>query len=134
MESVIVIIVSAFALYYLSLKQDHMAGQMFADAFDRFERRYNDITYSCHDATVVRKLITGSINLPLVPSVNYTARALCLTDQGNWFWFDASIQWMKLSSTSITPATSEQASDALKDAPEILERYFPDNNQANTSA
>ena len=131
MESVVLIAISVFILYYLSLKQDRMANDMFAEVFDRFERRYNNVTYSCQDATVVKKKVFSLISAPVVPSVNYSVRALCLTEKGDWFWFDASIQLMKLNHSCITPATPEEASEALKDDPECLRRYFPDNNHAN---
>ena len=131
MESVLLIAVSAFALYYLSLKQDHMADIMFAEAFDRFERRYNNVTYSCHESTVVKKKVFGFPNLPCIPSINFAVRALCLTESGNWFWFDANIRLLKISSSRITPATSQEASEALKDDPECFSRYFSDNNPAN---
>ena len=125
MESVLVIILGAFALYYLSLKQDQAAENLIGEAFDRFERIYNSITYSCHDATVVQKSIYSAVAIPLIPSPNYDAKALCRTEDGHWFWFNASIRYMKLSHTSITPTTQTEAEEALKDEPEILQRYFP---------
>ncbi len=125
MESVLVIILGAFALYYLSQKQDQAAESLIGEAFDRFERIYNSVTYSCHDATVVRKSIHSAIAIPLVPSPNYNAKALCRTEEGHWFWFDASIRYMKLNRTSITPTTQDEALEALKDDPESLQRYFP---------
>ncbi|MET4694886.1 hypothetical protein [Endozoicomonas lisbonensis] len=131
MESVILIAISAFALYYLSLKQDHMADTMLAEAFDRFERRYNNVTYSCHESTVVKKKLFSFPDVPCIPSINFNVRALCLTESGDWFWFDASIRLMKIHSTSITPATSQEASEALKDDPECFSRYFSDKKPAN---
>ena len=131
MESVILIAVSAFALYYLSLKQDHMANAMFAEAFDRFERRYNNVTYSCHDSTVVKKQFFSFPGLLCIPAINFSVRALCLTEDGDWFWFDAKIRFIKIHSTSITPASNQEASEALKDDPERFSRYFSDNNPAN---
>ena len=131
MESVVLIVISAFVLYYLSLKQDHMADNMFGEAFNRFERRYNNVTYSCPNSTVVKKKVFSLISAPIIPSINYSVRALCLTEKGDWFWFDANIRFMKLKHTSITPATREEASKALKNDPECLQRYFPDNNHAN---
>lgn len=129
MESFILIVVSFLALYYLSKKQDQMANKLIGEEFSRFERRYNDVTYSCHDATVVRKQINSALPLPLIPATSYFARALCLTEDGHWFWFDASIRRMKLDRTSITPTTDEEALNALKDDPEVLSRYFPDSDQ-----
>ena len=129
MESFILIVVSIFALYYLSQKQDHMANRMFGHEFNRFERIYNNVTYSCPDATVVSKQITSAIPLPLIPSIGYSARALCLTEDKHWFWFDATIRRMKPGQTSITPITPEEAFAALKDDPENLNRYFPTQDQ-----
>ncbi|AMO56053.1 hypothetical protein GZ77_04300 [Endozoicomonas montiporae] len=131
MESVILIAISAFALYYLSLKQDYMANLMFAEAFERFERRYNNVTYTCQDSTVVKKKLFSFPNLPCIPSVNFSVRALCLTENNEWFWFDASIRLMKVHSTCITPVTNEEASEALKDDPECFSRYFSDKEPAN---
>lgn len=125
MESILVIICCALALYYLTQKQDRAAETLIGEAFDRFERIYNSVTYSCQNATVVRKSLYSTIALPLIPSPNYKARALCLTEEGNWFWFDASIRYMKLRYTRITPTTEVEALEALKDDPEILQRYFP---------
>ena len=129
MESFILIVVSIMALYYLSKKQDQMASQLIGGEYERFERRYNNITYSCQDATLVRRQINSAMPLPLIPSTSYYARALCLTEDGHWFWFDASIRRMKLDRTSITPTTDEEAFNALKDEPEILSQYFPDSEQ-----
>ena len=134
MESVIILFICALALYQLSLRQDKMAERMIADTFDRFERRYNEVTYSCPYATVVRKKIHGFPSMPLVPSVNYTARALCLTENNDWFWFDAGIRNMKLCSTAITPSNPSEASKALSDDPEILKHYFPKEKEADTKA
>ncbi|WP_263079681.1 hypothetical protein [Endozoicomonas sp. Mp262] len=129
MESILVMIFCALALYYLSRRQDQVAESLIGEEFDRFERIYNSVTYSCHDATVVRKSLHSSVALPIVPSPNYHARALCLTEEGHWFWFDASIRYMKLSHTRITPTTQDEALEALKDDPEILQRYFPNFGQ-----
>lgn len=129
MESFILIAVSLLALYYLSQKQDQMATRMIGEEFNRFERIYNNINYSCQDATVVKKQINSAMPLPLIPATSYYARALCLTQEGNWFWFDASIRRMKLDRTSITPTSDEEAFNALKDDPETLRRYFPDSDQ-----
>ncbi|KEQ18045.1 hypothetical protein [Endozoicomonas numazuensis] len=132
MESIIILFICGLALYQLSLRQDKMAEQMVAQSFNRFERRYNNVTYSCLDATVVKKQLHGFPSVPLVPSVNYTARALCLSDNNHWFWFDASIRNMKLCSTSITPVSLAEASDALSCDPEALSQYFP--KKKNTKA
>lgn len=129
MESFILIAVSFLALYYLSQKQDQMANRMIGEEFTGFERIYNNVTYSCHDSTVVRKQINSAMPIPLIPSTSYYARALCLTEDGHWFWFDASIRKMKLDRTSITPTSDEEAYNALKDDPETLRRYFPDSDQ-----
>lgn len=129
MESFILIVVSIFALYYLSQKQDHMANRMFGHEFNRFERIYHNVVYSCPDATVVSKRITSAMPLPLIPSISYSAKALCLTEDKHWFWFDATIRRMKLDQTSITPITSEEAFAALKDDPENLNRYFPTHDE-----
>ncbi len=129
MESFILIVVSFLALYYLSKKQDQMANQLIGEIFDRFERRYNNITYSCHDATVVRKQMNSGMPLPLIPSTSYYVRALCQTEEGHWFWFDASIRRMKLDRTSITPSSDKEAFNALKDDPEAQRQYFSDSDQ-----
>ena len=129
MESFILIAVSVLALYYLSQKQDQMANRMIGEEFSRFERIYNNINYSCQDSTVVRKQINSAMPIPLIPSTSYYARALCLTKEGHWFWFDASIRRMKPDRTSIIPTTDEEAYNALKDDPETLRRYFPDSDQ-----
>ena len=129
MESFILIIVSFLALYYLSKKQDHMASHLIGEEYSRYERRYNNITYSCPEATVVRKQINSAMPLPFIPSTSYYARALCLTEEGHWFWFDASIRRMKLDRTSITPTSDEEAFKALKDDPEVIQQYFPDSDQ-----
>ena len=129
MESFILIVVSFLALYYLSKKQDQMANKLIGEEFNRYERRYNNVTYCCPEATVVRRQVNSAMPLPLVPSTSYYARALCLTGDGHWFWFDASIRRMKMDRTSITPTTDEEALKALKDDPETLNRYFPDSDQ-----
>ena len=126
MESIILIFIGLFALYYLSLKQDRMADTMFAETFDRFERRYNNVTYSCQASTVVKKKLFSFPGVPCFPSTNYYVRALCLTEHSDWFWFDADIRLMKLKTTRLTPASSQEASEALKDDPECLRRYFSD--------
>ncbi|MGI9279294.1 MAG: hypothetical protein ACR2PX_06655 [Endozoicomonas sp.] len=134
MESIIILLLCGLALYQLSRRQDKMAEQMIAQTFNRFERRYNDVTYSCLDAIVVKKQLHGFPSVPLVPSVNYTARALCLSDNNNWFWFDASIRNMKLCSTGITPASQPEACDALSSDPEMLNQYFPEKKDNKAKA
>ncbi|WP_448216729.1 hypothetical protein [Endozoicomonas sp. 2B-B] len=134
MESVIILFLCGLALYQLSLRQDKMAEQLIAQTFNRFERRYNDITYSCLNSTVVKKQLHGFPAVPLVPSVNYTARALCYSENKNWFWFDASIRNMKLYSTSITPVSQPEACDALSSDPEVLSQYFPENKSNESKA
>ncbi len=129
MESFILIVASIFALYYLSQKQDLMATKMFGHEFNRFERIYHNTTYSCQNSTVVRKQITSGMPLPFIPSTSYSVRALCLTEDKHWFWFDAGIHRMKLNRTSITPTDSKEAFNALKDDPEILHRYFSNHDQ-----
>ncbi|WP_419536011.1 hypothetical protein [Endozoicomonas sp.] len=129
MESFILIVASIFALYYLSQKQDIMANKMFGHEFNRFERIYQNVTYSCQNSTIVRKQLVSGMPLPFVPSTSYSVRALCLTEDKNWFWFDASIRRMKLHRTSITPTNSKEAFNALKDDPEILHRYFSNHDQ-----
>ena len=129
MESFILIAASVFALYYLSQKQDLMAHKMFGNEFNRFERIYRNITYSCQNSTVVRRRMVSSISLPFIPSTSYSVRALCLTEDNHWFWFDASISRMKLNRTSITPTDPKEAFNALKDDPETLHRYFSNHNQ-----
>ncbi|WP_062268762.1 hypothetical protein [Endozoicomonas arenosclerae] len=134
MESVIILFLCGLALYQLSLRQDKMAEQMIGQTFNRFERRYNDITYSCLDAIVVKKQLHGFPSVPLVPSVNYTVRALCLSESKHWFWFDASIRNMKLCSSSITPASLQEACDALSNDPEVLSQYFPEKKENKAKA
>ncbi len=134
MESVFVIILGAFALYYLSERQDKAAEQLIGDAFDRFERIYNGVKYACMDSTVVLRSLHRNIALPLVPSPNYSVRALCRTEEGHWFWFDAEIHYLKLKHTRITPSSGEEALEALKDTPEILQHYFPEYNNQQQSA
>lgn len=129
MESFLLIAISVFALYYLSQKQDQMADAMIGSEFTRFERIYHNVTYSCQDATVVRKQLVSAMPLPMIPSTRYDAKALCLTEEGHWFWFDASIRRMKTHRTSITPVSSEEALNALKDDPEIVQRYFSNSDQ-----
>lgn len=129
MESFILIAVSFLALYYLSQKQDQMADRMIGEQFIGFERIYNNVTYSCHDSTVVRKQINSAMPVPLIPSTSYYARALCVTEDSHWFWFDASIRKMKPDRISITPTSDEEAYQALKDDPEMLRRYFPDSDK-----
>ena len=129
MESFILIVAGAVILYYLSQKQDLMADWMFGLEFDRFERIYQNVTYSCHDAIVVRKQMNSAMPLPFIPSTGYTVRALCLTEDKHWFWFDAGIRRMKLDRISITPTTPKEAFQALKDNPEILHQYFSEQDQ-----
>lgn len=134
MESVILLIISAVVLYHLNQKQDRIAERLIAEAFNRFERRYNNITYSCPDAKVVRKQILGSPSFMLVPSINYTARALCLSEENDWFWFDCNIQNMKICSTGITPCSAKEASEALKDDQETWQQYFPGTKEEKTES
>ncbi|WP_066016413.1 hypothetical protein [Endozoicomonas atrinae] len=129
MESFILIVASIFALYYLSQKQDIMANKMFGHEFNRFERIYHNTTYSCQNSTIVRKQLISGMPLPFIPSTSYSVRALCLTEDKHWFWFDASISRMKLNRTSITPTDAKDAFNALKDDPEILHRYFSNHDQ-----
>ncbi len=129
MESFILIAASVFALYYLSQKQDLMAHKMFGNEFNRFERIYHNITYSCQNSTVVSKRMVSKMPLPFIPSTSYSVRALCLTEEKHWFWFDASISRMKLDRTSITPTDAKEAFNALKDDPETLHRYFSNHDQ-----
>ncbi|WP_330925745.1 hypothetical protein [Candidatus Sororendozoicomonas aggregata] len=134
MESLLVIILGVFVLHYLSQRQDQAAEKLIGGAFDRFERIYNGVKYACLDATVVRRSLHREIALPLVPSPNYSARALCRTEEGDWFWFDSEIRFMKLKHTRITPCSKKEALEALKDTPEILQHYFPDCNKQQQSA
>ncbi|WP_257284612.1 hypothetical protein [Endozoicomonas sp. SESOKO1] len=129
MESFILIVAGIFALYYLSQKQDNMADKMLGHEFNRFERIYHNITYSCQNATIVRKQLTSGMPLPFIPSTTYSVKALCLTEDKHWFWFDASIRHMKMDRTSITPTNAKEAFNALKDDPEILHRYFSNHDQ-----
>ena len=129
MEGFILIVASIFALYYLSQKQDITADRMFGHEFNRFERIYQNITYSCQNSTIVRKQLTSEMPLPFIPSISYSVKVLCLTEDKNWFWFCASIQRMKLHRTSITPTNAKEAFNALKDDPEILHRYFSNHDQ-----
>ncbi|PJE80411.1 hypothetical protein CI610_00594 [invertebrate metagenome] len=133
MESFIILAICVFGLYYFSQIQDRIADTMFGDTFDRFERIYNNVCYSCHDAVVVQKFVSGNMPLPFVPSFSYSARVLCYNETGHWFWFDARIQLMKIKQTSITPAACEEAREALKDDPESCKRYFPGNNQQQST-
>ncbi len=128
MESFVLMLVCSLALYYLSKKQDQMASSMFGEEYGRFERIYDHVSYSCYESTVVRKQMTSAIPVPVIPSLSYSAKALCLTADGHWFWFDAGIRYMKIHRSSITPTTDEEALNALKDDPEILQRYFPNSN------
>ena len=70
--------------------------------------------------------MVSAIPIPIIPSVSYSIKVLCLTEDLHWFWFDASIQRMKHTRTSITPVNNREAFIALKDSPEILDRYFSD--------
>ncbi|MDD7805312.1 MAG: hypothetical protein PUP46_07105 [Endozoicomonas sp. (ex Botrylloides leachii)] len=133
MESILIIVIGAFALYYLNLKQDQAADQLIGEAFSRFERIYNGVIYSCYDATVVIKTINRGLTFPFIPSPNYHARALCQTEQEQWFWFDASIKYMKLNKINITPTSKEEAFQVLKDDPESLQRYFPNYNKQQST-
>ena len=132
MESILIIGLGVFALYYLCLKQDQAADKLLGEEFDRYERIYNGVAYSCQHATVVKKRINKDIVLPLVPSPSYSAKVLCQTENKDWFWFDANIKYMKLATSSITPIIKEEAFQALKDDPESLQRYFPDYDQHPT--
>ncbi|WP_067518336.1 hypothetical protein [Endozoicomonas ascidiicola] len=129
MESFILIVAGTVILYYLSQKQDQMADWMLGVEFNRFERIYQNVTYSCQDSTVVRKQVTSAMPIPFIPSTGYSVKALCLTEDKHWFWFDAAIRRMKLDKISITPSNSKEAFDALKDDPEILHRYFSNHDQ-----
>lgn len=126
MDSLILIFLCGYGLYYLNKRQDKVADYMFSQEFDRFERTYHSITYACKDSVVVKKMVQHHTPFAFIPAVNYHARALCLTPENQWFWFEASIEQMKLCKSSITPATPEDAVTALKDDPDILQRYFPD--------
>ena len=131
MESVVLIVICALLLYQLSIRQNKMADKMFGETFQKFERRYNSISYCCPEATVVKKQVRSFPAMPLVPAVNYTATALCLTEDNHWFWFKASIRHMKVATTSITPISQKDATEALSDDPEALVQYFPKEAKSN---
>ena len=132
MESIILLIICLLALYQLSVRQNRIASQLMADTYSRFERRYNKVTYSCPDSQVILKDLRAIPGIPMIPSLHYTAKALCITEQGEWFWFEASIRYMRVQSTNIIPAEQEEAKAALEGEEELLKKFFPEETPRQT--
>ncbi len=134
MESIILLIICFLALYQLSVRQNRIANQLIAHTYSRFERRYNKVTYSCPDSEVVLKDVRSIPGIPMIPSIHYTAKALCMTEQKEWFWFEASIKFMRVQSTNIVPVKRTDAKKALQGEHELLLEFFPEekNSQQNS--
>lgn len=128
MEGFILVALAIVAFYQLSLRQDRCADQMFAREFDGYERTYQHVVYSCLASTVVRKQMLSNVPLPFIPATHFSVHALCTTEDKHWFWFDCGITNMKISRTSLTPMTDDEAIRALKETPELLKQYFPDHH------
>ncbi|MRI35050.1 hypothetical protein EOPP23_18945 [Endozoicomonas sp. OPT23] len=134
MESIILLIICLLALYQLSVRQNKIANQLIANTYSRFERRYNKVTYSCPDSEVVLKELRAIPGIPMIPSLSYTAKALCMTEQKEWFWFEANIRFMRVQSTNIVPAEQEEARAALQGEQSLILKYFPEDKAGKQSS
>ena len=112
-------------LYAAGNYVDHLADQMAGEAFDHLHEVSGGVSYFGQAAKPVHKTHVSHVTMPLFPSIHHDLKVLCKTDCGHWFWFHACIKTMKLDTTDITPITSKEAFDALREYPDKQTFYFP---------